>query len=483
VLILVVPALVFTLATFLLAMLWRLGLAVFRRPAPRYFRHTLAWHAGLFAVHLFVTVPILLGALIPRAVGTRPDERGYEGPRLAADGTWLLQTRESLAAERAGENDAAATPGATVIPAVTLTARDGVPLRAFLVPPRGNPAAETPRFAAILVHGLFRGALELETPGAMLRDLGGEVLLLELRNHGGSGKAPPTFGRDEALDVLAAVDFLRGRGEGRARPLVLYAVSLGTTAAALAAPRIPDLAGLVLDAPIDDLEATAPRWLARGGLAVAIRQPWASTILWSAQHIGGVPVDGVKPREALADLSPQVAVLFIGAGQDELVPPDSVRAFFDGLPTAPDRKELWIEPEASHGKVWVAAPDEYRQRLESFCERALEPETGRGLSRRRRPRDRLQPETILLPGSDPGSARPHEHVPTARVAASRDHSPLPSSDSPRAASSSARNPPSSSSLKPGENRRTRARMSVVSKYPPAQRAWTNPEGSKRPSSQ
>jgi alpha-beta hydrolase superfamily lysophospholipase len=376
VLILVVPALVFTLATFLVAMLWRLGLALFRHPAPRYFRHTLAWHAGLFALHLFVTVPILIGALIPRAVGTRPDERGYEGPRLAADGTWLLQTRESLAAERAGENDTAATQGAVAIPAVTLTARDGVPLRAFVVPPRGNPATEAPRFAAILVHGLFRSALELETPGAMFRDLGGEVLLLELRNHGGSGKAPATFGRDEALDVLAAVEFLRGRPEGRACPLVLYAVSLGTAAAALAAPQIPDLAGLVLDAPIDDLEATARRDLARGGFARSIRQPWASAVVWSAQHIGGVPIDAVKPSDALADLSPQVAVLLIGAGQDERVPPDSVRAFFDALPTAPDRKELWIEPEATHGKVWVAAPEEYRRRLRSFCERALE--RGRG---------------------------------------------------------------------------------------------------------
>jgi hypothetical protein len=376
VLILVVPALVFTLATFLVAMLWRLGLALFRRPAPRYFRHTLAWHAGLFTLHLFVTVPILLGVLIPRAVGTRPDERDYEGPRLAADGAWILQTRESLAAERAGENDAAATQGDVVVPAVTLTARDGVPLRAFVVPPRGNPVPDVPRFAAILVHGQFRGALELETPGAMLRDLGGEVLLLELRNHGGSGRAPATFGRDEALDVLAAVEFLRGRPESRACPLVLYAVSLGTTAAALAAPQIPDLAGLVLDAPSDDLEATIRRWLAKGGFASSIRNPWASTIIWSAQHFAGVPVDAVKPREALAGLSPHVAVLVIGAGHDERMPPDSVRAVFDGLPTAPSRKELWIEPEASHGKVWVAAPDEYRRRLESFCEMALEPGSG-----------------------------------------------------------------------------------------------------------
>jgi hypothetical protein len=43
--------------------------------------------------------------------------------------------------------------------------------------------------------------------------------------------------------------------------------------------------------------------------------------------------------------------------------PESVRALFESLPTAADRKDLWIEPEAAHGKVWVKAPDEYRRRL------------------------------------------------------------------------------------------------------------------------
>jgi pimeloyl-ACP methyl ester carboxylesterase len=119
---------------------------------------------------------------------------------------------------------------------------------------------------AVLVHGIFRGALEIETPGAMLRDLGGEVLLLELRNHGGSEKAPITFGRDEMLDVLTAAEFLQARPEAAGRPLVFFGVSFGTAAAALAAPQLRDLDGLVLDAPMDDLRATARRLFATGGV-------------------------------------------------------------------------------------------------------------------------------------------------------------------------------------------------------------------------
>jgi len=369
--VILVPALVLTLATFVVALLWRLGLALFRQPAPRYFRHTLVWHAGLFVFHAFVTVPLLLGFLIPRHVGTRPDERGYEGPILAADGAWRLQSRESLAADHPpGSDPEPAKDPAKARHAVMLTARDGVRIRAFLVPPQAAPEDGGPRFVAVLVHGLFRGSLEIETPGAMFRDLGAEVLLLELRNHGGSGRAQATGGRDETLDVLAAVDFVRSREGTRDRPLVLYAVSMGTAPAALAAPQIPDLAGLVLDAPMDDLESAVDRFLTS---YVSIPQPWAATILWSFHHLGGVPLAAVKPRQALAGLSPQVPVLLIGAGHDVRMPPETVRAIFDGLPTEPDRKTLWIEPDAMHGKVWVAAPDEYRERLARFCDRALGP--------------------------------------------------------------------------------------------------------------
>jgi hypothetical protein len=366
---LAVPSLVFTFATFVLAMLWRLGLALFRRPAPGFFRHVLVWHAGLFSLHFFLVVPLLLGFVVARSIGTRPDERGYDGPRLAADGTWLLQTRASLAAERPeGAAPEVVSTETTARHAVKLTARDGVPLRAFLVPPPAHLAEDGPRFAAVLVHGFARGALEIETPGAMFRELGGEVLLLEMRNHGGSGRAQATLGPDEALDVLAAVEFFRNREEAGQKPLVLYGVSGGSSAVALASPQIPDLAGIVLDAPIDDLEAAALRELGRGGLAFSVPRPWSSIVLWSTEHLGGVPISTVKPANALAGLSPNVAVLLIGAGQDERMPPDSVREMFQGLPTLPNLKDIWIEPEARHGKVWVAAPDEYRRRLARFCE-------------------------------------------------------------------------------------------------------------------
>ena len=98
--VLVIPAGSLTAATLVLAILWRLVLMLLRRPAPGFWDRTLRWHLGLLLFHSSVTLPVAFGAALPHLVGTRPDESGYRGPRIGADGTWQIQTRESLRDER-----------------------------------------------------------------------------------------------------------------------------------------------------------------------------------------------------------------------------------------------------------------------------------------------------------------------------------------------------------------------------------------------
>ncbi len=364
-----VPAAALTVATLLLGLLW-LGLAsLLKRRKPGAWGRLLRWHLALLVVHAFVTLPVGLAVIAPRFTDTRGDERAYAGPRFASDGTWQLQSRESLAAERPAR-EAAPTVAARSPFAVDVRARDGAALRGFLVP----PASGAPRFTALLVHGLFRGALELETVGSMLRELGGEVLLLELRRHGGSERRPFTYGRDETQDVLGGVDFLRARPGSSDRPFVLFAVSIGTAPAAMAAAQIDGLAALVLDAPMDDLRATAERMLSGGeGRGGAIPQPFRAILLNAAAALGTIPFDAVKPGAALAALCPDVRVLLIGAGEDTRMPPDTVRAIFDALPTQADRKTLWIDPGAKHGHVWGHDPEGYRARLTTLIGQLLAP--------------------------------------------------------------------------------------------------------------
>jgi alpha-beta hydrolase superfamily lysophospholipase len=364
-------AAVFTLATLVPAAFVGLVLLLLRRSQRRYWRAVLWLHAGLFLLHLFVVFPAALGLLGSRGLGTRPHERDYAGPRIDGGGTLLLQSWDSLARE-----SASGRPEVTADVAAAAAARehripstDGVTLRAFRL-----EARTAPRAAVVLVHGLFRSAMELEAAAALFRDLGCECWLLELRNHGGSSRAPFTGGLRESDDVVAAVRYLRGQ-PGRARtPVVLYGVSIGTVAVTLALPRLDGLAAVVLDCPIDDLQAAAHRMLAfqRAGdrrSFFRMDEPWRSlTIVWLGLWSGFAVAD-VSPGDVLSTLPHDLPVLVVGAGRDDRAPPETVQRLFARLPMADHLKQLWIEPDAGHGDACQRSPGPYAERLRELLGR------------------------------------------------------------------------------------------------------------------
>jgi uncharacterized protein len=105
---------------------------------------------------------------------------------------------------------------------VDLVADDGTALAASLIdPPRvGAPSA-------VLAHG-FAARADKPAYARLADGLAARfgVLSLDLRGHGGSA-GQCTFGDDEALDVEAAVRWLRENSGG---PVVLVGVSMGGTA-------------------------------------------------------------------------------------------------------------------------------------------------------------------------------------------------------------------------------------------------------------
>jgi dienelactone hydrolase len=79
--------------------------------------------------------------------------------------------------------------------------------------------------------------------GERLADAGYMVILWEFRNILPSGSAPESESLRWDLDVLAAAQVLRERG---AAEIICMGASYGGTATAVAAPHIPELAGIVI---------------------------------------------------------------------------------------------------------------------------------------------------------------------------------------------------------------------------------------------
>jgi len=356
----------FTLATLLPLSLVGLVLLLLRRRQRTFWRRVLWSHAGLFVLHLFVVFPAVLGYVGSRVIGTRHDERGYGGPRLDTAGTLLVQDRSTLKADQVSMARAVAGfAEAARARAHHIESSDGVTLRAFRLESRQEP----PVAVAVLVHGLFRSAMELEPVAGMLRDLGCECWLLELRNHGGSSRAPFTGGLRESDDVVAAVRYVRSQPGRSDTPVLLYGVSLGTVAVSLALPRLDGIGAVVLDSPIDDLHAAATRMLTFDRAndrrsRFYLYEPWRSAVIASLGAWSGFRVADVVPSDVMATLPHDLPMLVVGAGQDDRAPPESVEALFSRLPMPADVRRLWLVPDAHHGDVCHHAPEEYRQHLQ-----------------------------------------------------------------------------------------------------------------------
>jgi alpha-beta hydrolase superfamily lysophospholipase len=335
-----------------------------RKPQRRFWR-IVGWsHLGLFTIHLFVTFPAFLGWWGSRNLTSRGLEQLYEGPRVAVDGELLVQTWDTLDAEKKARKPSVADD---IVAAARKRARsvpssDGVTIRAY----RLEAKIAEPVAVAVLVHGLFRSSMELEPVADILRNRGCECWLVDQRNHGRSTRAPFTGGLRESDDIVAVVDYVRSQ-PGRAKtPLVLFGVSLGTVAVSLAVPRIDDVAGVLLDAPIDDLTAAAHRMMAfsRPGdrrSAAFLYEPWRSLILTSLGAWSDFTPTDVSPIEVLATMPHDLPVLLVGEELDDRAPPQTVKNIYERMPQHEGVKELWQVPNVGHGRAFLELPAAFDQ--------------------------------------------------------------------------------------------------------------------------
>ncbi|MSR39713.1 MAG: alpha/beta fold hydrolase [Planctomycetes bacterium] len=372
-------ALSFTAPTVAIAGLVMLFRWLRKKPVAGFALAALWSNAALFVLHLFVSFPLVLGYFGVHGFGsfgqwTRGDERNYAGPRLDASGQWLIQSSDTLRAEARGElrvdTDLAAAASAR---AVLITGADGNLLRAFRVESR----LPQPRAIAILVHGLFRGGLELEPPANMFRQHDCECWLLEQRGHGGSTLMPMRFDDSEARDLVKVVEFVQHKPGNEHVPIVLFGVSIGTVAVLLALPQLPTVAGVVLDAPVEDLLATARRMMQRvppgSSRRATFCEPWTSLIVAAIEFWSGCQLGAIAPLCMLQGLPADLPVLVIGSGSDGTVPPEIVQQLYDNLPMPTGVKTLWIEPIAAHGKAWQVDPKSYERQLAALLMRLRAP--------------------------------------------------------------------------------------------------------------
>ncbi len=242
-----------------------------------------------------------------------------------------------------------ATPPYADVPLMS----EGLRLRAWLA--RGRP--EKP--AVVIAHGLGDSLDSYLEHARIFLERGHTVLLLDMRGHGGSEGSQMTLGCRERADVLAAAGELRRLGLAGSG-IVLEGHSMGAVAVLLAAPEMPDLRGVIAEAPYDSFRSSIahharliyhlPGWVPIIPMAIAVAE-------WRA----GFDADRADPTAAAARFS--APLMAIADGEDPRMPEAVVRRVFDAHG---GRGRLWIAPGVGH--VGAVLRPEYPAQIQAFLD-------------------------------------------------------------------------------------------------------------------
>jgi pimeloyl-ACP methyl ester carboxylesterase len=202
---------------------------------------------------------------------------------------------------------------------VRLETRDGEVLGAWL------HVSASPDVSFLLLHG-NGGSRSAESE--LLRELVAEhvsFLAPSLRAHGDSTGSTNDFGWSARADVIAGVDLLERRIPGTR--VVVIGKSLGAAAAIYAARELGRrTSAYVLEAPYRDLRAATRHRLERYLPFPLDRIAYAGLCLFGPAML--TPrIDDLSPLDRIADVPPDVPVVFLSGGADRLAPTGEVEEF------------------------------------------------------------------------------------------------------------------------------------------------------------
>jgi fermentation-respiration switch protein FrsA (DUF1100 family) len=172
------------------------------------------------------------------------------------------------------------------------------------------------------------------------------------------------MGYYERLDLLGAVDFLRGRGVERVGVL---GHSMGGAVAISSAARCPAIVAVVTDGTFAQLRPTLESGFRERGLPGWLARVVAPITMWIAGLRLHCNLSEADPLHWIGKISPRPVFLIHGE-QDLYVSEAEVKRLYDA---AGDPKALWLVPQAGHRRADKVCPEDYAGRVLAFFDRWL----------------------------------------------------------------------------------------------------------------
>lgn len=214
----------------------------------------------------------------------------------------------------------------------------------------------------ICCHGINDNAAQwLPQIARLHREHGYGALLFDFAGHGRSEGSMVTYGARERLDVAAALEYLRARGDVNMAGIGILGYSLGAITAVLAAAERAELRAVVIESGFADLLRDVSKLFTRFTGLPAF--PFANLIVWFGERISGARLAEIRPVRVIGRISPR-PVLIISDLADALAdePYDGEHLYA----AAGEPKELWQVPNAAHVNAYGTFPEEWLARVSGF---------------------------------------------------------------------------------------------------------------------
>lgn len=293
---------------------------------------------------LYVQVLVLASLIAVVAVGVVLVISARTGNTLVhPDRTWRLD-------ELPAENPA--------LEPLAFPASDGTRLAAWFL------AHPQPRGTVLLLHGFGVNHFGLVHLAYDLLDHGLQSLLFDFRGHGASEGEVTTLGLRERQDVVGALRYLRSRRGVDSDRIGVYGVSMGGATALLTIESGMGVRAIVTDSAFATLRGAIDHGFRRiAGLPPSI---FRTPTVWFASRFVGEKLNHVLGRVRPLDHIKQTAscpLLIIHGTEDDVV---FVQDAYQLYLAADGPKELWVIPDAGHGRAHEMLKDAYVERVAGF---------------------------------------------------------------------------------------------------------------------
>ncbi len=217
----------------------------------------------------------------------------------------------------------------------------GVPLQGWFIPFEGNPVSHA---TIVVTHGWSHSASQMLPLAPLLHEAGFAVLLYNARGHGNSGDDGPITILKFAEDLMAAVDYLRGRADVDATCLGAVGHSLGGASAIVAASVEPNIRVVVSSSAFAD-----PMTLTRDFMRALHIPRWPFQWLVSRfiERWLGTTMADIAPRNRIRRAT--VPILLIHGDSDQFIPPSNMETLYERAPQ--EHVQCRLIPGRGHSDV------------------------------------------------------------------------------------------------------------------------------------